>query len=372
MIDLHRCWRRSPTRRSTIRSSSTNRNTTASARSRDRARARRVRLWSRLGNEKTQQFPEIADALGAVGAQRARKAPLVLDGEIVALDAKGEPTGFQHLQGRIHLAAPAVAHPAARPPSRSSSASVAFIAFDMLREGRTDLRDRPLTERRAALERVFGKHRLAAPAHQRVRSAATAARCTATRSSSGWEGLIAKHADRSTSRQADARLAQAEDRPRAGVRRRRLDRAAPDARVLRRAAARRLRRTPAGLGSTSATRHRLQRAGARARDEAARSRSKRQTCPFSERPKTNERPHWVRPELVAQIKFTEWTADGKLRHPVYLGLRDDKKAGRGPSRRPEVAVRRSSVAQARGRRAGPRTRTPTHAERSNRRSLSIS
>src|SRR5207245_971484 len=48
-------------------------------------------------------------------------------------------------------------------------------------------------------------------------------------------------------------------------------------------------------------------------------------CPFAVRPKTNERPHWVRPELVAQIKFTEWTADGKLRHPVYLGLRDDTK-----------------------------------------------
>src|SRR5207244_8349370 len=48
-------------------------------------------------------------------------------------------------------------------------------------------------------------------------------------------------------------------------------------------------------------------------------------CPFRERPKTNERAHWVRAELVAQIKFTEWTADGKLRHPVYLGLRDDKK-----------------------------------------------
>src|SRR5207248_4840949 len=48
-------------------------------------------------------------------------------------------------------------------------------------------------------------------------------------------------------------------------------------------------------------------------------------CPFKNCPKTNERPHWVRPELVAQIKFTEWTADGKLRHPVYLGLRDDKK-----------------------------------------------
>ena len=43
--------------------------------------------------------------------------------------------------------------------------------------------------------------------------------------------------------------------------------------------------------------------------------------------KTNEPAHWARPDLVAQIRFTEWTADDKLRHPVYLGLRDDKRAG---------------------------------------------
>src|SRR4029079_18589607 len=48
--------------------------------------------------------------------------------------------------------------------------------------------------------------------------------------------------------------------------------------------------------------------------------------PFSERIKTNEPAHWVTPDLVAQIRFTEWTADEKLRHPVYLGLRDDKAA----------------------------------------------
>ena len=58
-------------------------------------------------------------------------------------------------------------------------------------------------------------------------------------------------------------------------------------------------------------------------------------------------PHWVRPELVAQIKFTEWTADGKLRHPVYLGLRDDKKAAdvtrERESRRSAFGVRRSTV-----------------------------
>src|SRR4029079_4710071 len=50
-------------------------------------------------------------------------------------------------------------------------------------------------------------------------------------------------------------------------------------------------------------------------------------CPFGVRPRTNERPHWVEPKLVAQVKFTEWTADNKLRHPVYLGLRDDKDPG---------------------------------------------
>jgi bifunctional non-homologous end joining protein LigD len=48
--------------------------------------------------------------------------------------------------------------------------------------------------------------------------------------------------------------------------------------------------------------------------------------PFASRIKTNEPAHWVKPDLVAEIKFSEWTADAKLRHPVYLGLRDDKEA----------------------------------------------
>src|SRR5262245_51994340 len=65
---------------------------------------REVRLWSRLGNEKTSQFPEIVAALRDWA--RPLKAPVVLDGEIVALDAKGEPAGFQQLQGRIHLQDP--------------------------------------------------------------------------------------------------------------------------------------------------------------------------------------------------------------------------------------------------------------------------
>jgi bifunctional non-homologous end joining protein LigD len=39
-----------------------------------------------------------------------------------------------------------------------------------------------------------------------------------------------------------------------------------------------------------------------------------------------KRCHWLKPALVAQVKFAEWTRDGKLRQPVFLGLREDKKA----------------------------------------------
>ncbi len=46
-------------------------------------------------------------------------------------------------------------------------------------------------------------------------------------------------------------------------------------------------------------------------------------CPFDTRPPANERPRWVRPDLVVEVKFTDWTAEGYLRQPIYLGLRED-------------------------------------------------
>src|SRR3954471_8481092 len=61
--------------------------------------ARGVRLWTRNGNDKAPQFPEIVDALRALAADGG---PLVLDGEIVALDARGRALRFQALQGRMH------------------------------------------------------------------------------------------------------------------------------------------------------------------------------------------------------------------------------------------------------------------------------
>src|SRR6185503_18602239 len=50
----------------------------------------------------------------------------------------------------------------------------------------------------------------------------------------------------------------------------------------------------------------------------------RKTSPFAEGPKTNEQADWVEPRTVVEVKFSEWTADGKLRQPIYLGTRDDK------------------------------------------------
>ena len=176
-----------------------------------------VRLWSRLGNEKTAQFPEIARALADWG--RSRREPVVLDGEIVALNADGEPAGFQNLQGRIHLKEIVAGR---RSPSRPSSPSspsspsrpsVAFIAFDVLRDGQTDLRNRPLTERRAVLERLlpasaegFGEARRSALGARKRRKTgspilriseqvAADGRALHERAlASGWEGLIAKRA----------------------------------------------------------------------------------------------------------------------------------------------------------------------------------
>lgn len=52
---------------------------------------------------------------------------------------------------------------------------------------------------------------------------------------------------------------------------------------------------------------------------------KTNASPFVDAPKTNEPVQWIKPKLVAQVKFSEWTADRRMRHPVFLGLRTDKK-----------------------------------------------
>lgn len=310
----------------------------------------RVRLWSRLGNEKTRQFPEIAAALEKWA--RARKEPLVLDGEIVALDAKGEPAGFQQLQGRIHLGG--------RESSPDPSSRTALIAFDILRDGRTDFRNRPLVERRAALEKVFG--RTGSPVLRISDQVSGDGRALYKQAlDRGWEGLIAKHARslyKPGKRSPDWRklkIVHEQEFVIVGWTEPRQTRAYFGALLLGVYEGRNLVYT--GHTGTGFNGNEL------ARVMKLLEPLETNTCPFKTKPKTNEHPHWVRPELVAQIKFTEWTADAKLRHPVYLGLRDDKKA---------IEVRREDAVRVRGsafsvQRSGAtqRARTRQNAERQN-------
>ncbi|MBK5298202.1 MAG: DNA ligase D [Vicinamibacteria bacterium] len=269
-----------------------------------------VRLWSRAGNDKTAQFPAIVKALQRY-ALRLRE-PVLLDGEVVALDGRGEPVSFQHLQSRInrkHIG------PADDAPS-------AFIAFDLLRDGPHDLRGLPLTARRAALERVFGDPgspllRLTPQVGQDGRDLYREAMAR------GWEGLIAKRASsryfsgRRSTDWAKLKLQHAQEFVVGGWTEPRGSRAHLGALLLgvHDDQSRFTYVGHVGTGFTDAELGRLMKALAPL---------ERKTSPFDVRPPmTNETPHWVTPQLVAQVRFTEWTDEGRLRHPAYLGLRDD-------------------------------------------------
>ena len=163
-----------------------------------------VRFWSRLGNDKTAQFPDIAERLRALGVLLNR--PVVLDGEIVALDTHGQPMSFQHLQGRMHLVDPlrSRAKGAAKPrgdissgtsePNPVADVPTAFIAFDLLRDGDEDLRTLPLRERRRRLETLLAG--VNDPGLRLSEFAVGDGRTLHERAQrEGWEGLIVKRLD---------------------------------------------------------------------------------------------------------------------------------------------------------------------------------
>jgi bifunctional non-homologous end joining protein LigD len=282
-----------------------------------------VRLWSRNGNEKTAQFPDVVDGVGSW--LKKITAPVVLDGEVVALDEEGRPASFQRIQHRIHVTVPGfnsrkkILSPEEQP--------VAFVAFDLLRDGDRDLRNLCLYERRELLEALFKKHR--PPASDIVRlttqSIGDGTALKKQAQSENWEGLMVKLSrspyrdGRRSPEWLKLKLTKQDEFVVCGW-------TDPGGTRMHFGSLILGGQGPAGLqyvgevgtGFKGSELERLM---------AMLKRIESPASPFSPPPKlltAKGRPHWVKPLLVAQIRYTEITDDGRLRHPAYLGLRDDK------------------------------------------------
>jgi bifunctional non-homologous end joining protein LigD len=282
----------------------------------------KVRFWSRLGNEKTTQFPELVHALGEWG--RELREPIVLDGEIVALDSQSRPAGFQRLQGRIHVMVPG--YRSSKPLQGPEEQPTAFIAFDLLRDGNKDLRSLPLTERRARLDALFTKYPPASSAVRLSEQVAGDGRALFERAEKeGWEGLLVKHArsayrdGRRTPDWQKMKITKQDEFVVGGWTEPKGARVYFGSLILGHydASGRLVHNGDVGTGFNGAELARLWKL-LRPLETPE--------CPFAGRPKTLGRPHWVNPQLVVQVRYTEMTDDGRLRHPTYLGLRDDKRA----------------------------------------------
>ncbi|MCJ1678490.1 non-homologous end-joining DNA ligase [Streptomyces sp. APSN-46.1] len=264
-----------------------------------------VRLLSRGGKLLNATYPEVADALAAQDCR-----DFAIDGEMVAL--RDGRTDFALLQQRSQLTAPLAV--------RASRVAVTYYVFDLLRLEGQDTTRLPLRTRKALLRDVLTfRPPLRFTPHRNHNGHDLLDQACAR----GWEGLIAKRADaryvhrRSTdwlklkcsggqefviggfTEPAGSRI---------GFGALLLGYYDEDGR-LRYAG-------KVGTGYDTSTLRRL-------REQL--DRLARERAPFHD--DVRERAaHWVRPELVAQIGFTEWTTAGMLRHPRYLGLRDDKPA----------------------------------------------
>ena len=251
-------------------------------------RGGRVRLLSRNDLDLGERFPSIAAAVAALDAD-----DFAFDGEIVAPER-----GFSGL-----------AHGGAR----------AYYVFDALELAGEDLRDLALTERK----RRVGALGLQPPLHPSERLVGNGRTLFERACRDGWEGLIAKRAEspyvgRRSRDWLKIKCTHQQELVIGGYTEPQGSRTGFGALLLGHYRGGAL--IYAGKVGTGFDRALL--------DELTpRLRALRQDIsPFAEGDPPHLRVTWVRPELVAQVAFSEWTADGRLRHPRFLGLRDDKAA----------------------------------------------
>jgi bifunctional non-homologous end joining protein LigD len=272
-----------------------------------------VRLESRTGRDLTGTYPEV---VAAVTAQRAQG--LLLDGELVAYD--GEQTSFSRLQQRLGVAKAS--------PEQVAAYPVVYCVFDLLEIDGDDLTERPLLERRALLERAI---RTKTALQLTEAWSGDSERRFADACRSGWEGLMAKRVDAPYARGRSKdwlklKCAWEQEFVIGGYTDPAGSRTDFGALLVGYYENGRLEYAGrVGTGYTTAT----------LRDLGARLRAlETPESPFVDARPIPRGTHWTRPELVAQIGFAEWTNDGRLRQPRFLGLRDDKRPAEVVRERP--------------------------------------
>jgi DNA ligase D-like protein (predicted ligase) len=261
-----------------------------------------ARLVSRTGEIMDGTYPEIVEALSVDGPD------LVADGEIVAF--KDGQTSFERLQGRLGIHDPERA--------RQTGIAVFLYLFDVLSVDGQDIRDRPLRERKRILKDVV---KFGGPLRFSTHRVGDGEAYFKHACERGWEGLVAKRADSpyKSTRSRDwlkIKCSHEQELVIGGWTDPKGSRTWFGALLVGYWEKDRLRYAgKVGTGFDGAT---LERVGKELH------RLEQADPPFDER--RLPRAHWIKPELVAEIAFTEWTRDGKLRHPRYLGLRTDKPA----------------------------------------------
>lgn len=255
---------------------------------------KRVTLLSRNGKDRTESFADVAKAVATL-----RDRTLLLDGEAVAFDRR-LVSRFQLLQ--------------------QGEVPVVFAAFDCLYRNGRDLREKPLWTRREILEtaigetdRLFASRRLGPDGLEAFRLA----------QKKGFEGMVAKngasvYVERRSREWLKVKVNQEEEFVIGGYTAPAGTRTHFGALLLGAYRGADLRYVGSvGTGYTQKTLASLHRGF---------QPLVRKTPPFADPPRIKG-VTWLAPKLVAQVAFHEWTDEAKLRQPVFLGLRDDKRPG---------------------------------------------
>jgi bifunctional non-homologous end joining protein LigD len=276
----------------------------------------KVRLMSRNGRDWTDHFPAVAAGVSRLAAEQA-----MLDGEVAVILPDGT-TSFQALQNAL---------------SGSGHNRLVYMVFDLLHLDGHDLTDARLEDRKALLKRLI-EARGSAPLRYSDHVVGSGPEFIEHSCRAGLEGAVSKRRDapyRGTRgsdwlkikclKQQEVVIGGYTD---------------PEGTRIGLGAllggvyegSRLVYAGKIGTGFSSRTLLELK----KRLESLAQA-----TCPFDPKPTGVARAHWVKPELVAQVAFSEWTGDGKMRHPSFLGLREDKPARevvRERALQPEQAV----------------------------------